>query len=123
MGDKAVQTVPLEDVIPTGRLTIVDADVPADEYEMSPGIHNLYCNLADDSDTIVYLPALAESVGGLYSVYVIAVDAGNKVTVKSAKSDPQTLNTSVSVDLAAATYFGLWYNTGLQWKLICSHTS
>lgn len=118
MPTSSVNAVPLEEVIPTNSYAVVNGSLTSGEFEMQPGMFNLSCTLTVNADTIVYLPPIANTVGSLYTVYVIAVDAGNKVTVKGAKTDP--VGVFADSDLTAAESYILVLNTGDKWKVLNS---
>ena len=116
MGDKYVREIPLTELIPVNDLEIVNGDFSSNEYQMGPYEFNIRVNSTLNADTVVYLPPLERTIGGIFSILIVALDAENKLTVKKHPDD--IVGVYTDTDVTAADDFQLLLNTGTKWRVI-----
>lgn len=119
---KSVVELYMDEVIPTNTVTLVNGSFSSNAYTIKVGEYNIYVNSSIDADLTVYLPPFNKTVGSIYSIYITAVDAGNKVTIaQNAEDSSAVFPYAATADLNAAEEYMLFYNTGSEWARVNSH--
>lgn len=119
---KSVETLYMDEVIPTNVVTLVNGSFASNAYTIKVGEYNIYIDSSLDADLTVYLPPFDETVGSMYSIYITAVDAGNKVTIaQNAQDSPEVFPYAATADLNAAEEYMLLLNTGSEWTKVNTH--